>query len=152
METASPAPGAKKILVVDDNKLILKSMSFLLAAKGYFVMTAETGAEALGHLRKDQPDLILLDLDFPPDAGNVCGTMRDGFTILDWARRMCDADKIPVIIISALDPEKYKDRAKAHGIPTYFRKPVDKEKLVEAIHGMFGGAPASDVTPSAVPG
>jgi CheY-like chemotaxis protein len=151
METASPAPGAKTILVVDDNKFVLKAMSFLLGNKGFRVATAETGSEALGVLRKDKPDLILLDLDFPPDAGNICGAMRDGFTILDWARRMCDADKIPVIIVSALDPEKYKDRAKAHGIPTYFQKPVDKERLVAAIHGMFGDTPASSVAPTTVP-
>ena len=151
MENTVPALGAKKILVIDDNKVVLKAMSFQLTAKGYQVRTAETGAEALGLLRNDKPDLILLDLDFPPDAGNICGAMRDGFTILDWARRMCDADKIPVIIVSALDPEKYKDRAKAHGIPTYFQKPVDKERLVAAIHGMFGDTPASSVAPTTVP-
>ena len=140
METASPAPGAKTILVVDDNKFVLKAMSFLLGNKGFRVATAETGSEALGVLRKDKPDLILLDLDFPPDVGNICGTMRDGFIILDWARRMCNAERIPVIIISALDPEKYKDRAKEHGIPIFFRKPVDKDKLLEAIHATLGDA------------
>jgi CheY-like chemotaxis protein len=141
MENTVPALGAKKILVIDDNKVVLKAMSFQLTAKGYQVRTAETGAEALGLLRNDKPDLILLDLDFPPDVGNICGTMRDGFIILDWARRMCDAERIPVIIISALDPEKYKDRAKEHGIPIFFRKPVDKDKLLEAIHVTLGDAP-----------
>src|SRR5215471_7576827 len=142
METNPTAPGAKKILVIDDNKIVLKSTSFLLAAKGYQVVTAETGADALSILRTDKPDLILLDLDFPPDIGNIGGTLRDGFLILDWARRMYNAEKIPVIIVSALDPETYKEKAQAHGIPTYFRKPVDKEKLLAAIHATLGDAPA----------
>jgi CheY-like chemotaxis protein len=142
METQPLATDAKKILVIDDNKIVLKAMMFLLAAKGYKVLTAETGADALSLLRKDKPDLILLDLDFPPDFGNVGGALRDGFLILDWARRMYHAEKIPVIIVSALDPETYKERAQAHGIPTYFRKPVDKEKLIESIHAALGDAPS----------
>jgi CheY-like chemotaxis protein len=146
MDNQAPAPGAKKILVIDDNRIVLKAMMFLLAAKGYRVMTAETGAEALSLLRRDKPDLILLDLDFPPDVGNIGGTMRDGFLILDWARRMCNAEQIPVIIVSSLDPEQYKQRAEAHGILTFFRKPVDKEKLLAAIHAALGDAPSQSTT------
>lgn len=131
--TISPSV-QKKILVIDDNKVVLTTMSLILKARGYHVMIAESGADALAILRRDKPDLILLDLDFPPDVGNLGGGLRDGFLILDWARRMCDAEKIPVIIVSALDPETYKAKAQAAGIPTYFRKPVDKDKLLAAIH------------------
>jgi CheY-like chemotaxis protein len=139
---AATALTSKKILVIDDNKVVLTAMTLMLQAKGYHVMVAETGADAIGILRRDKPDLILLDLDFPPDEGNIGGGLRDGFLILDWARRMCDAEKIPVIIVSALDPETYKDKAQAHGIPTYFHKPVDKEQLLAAIHSSLGDAPA----------
>jgi CheY-like chemotaxis protein len=132
----------KKILVIDDNKVVLTAMSVMLRAKGYQVVLAESGADAIGILRRDKPDLILLDLDFPPDVGNLGGGLRDGFLILDWARRMCDAEKIPVIIVSALDPETYKEKAQARGIPTFFRKPVDKQQLLAAINDVFGGAPA----------
>jgi CheY-like chemotaxis protein len=131
------AASAKKILVIDDNKVVLTAMSLMLKAKGHLVMLAETGADAIGILRKDRPDLILLDLDFPPDIGNLGGGLRDGFLILDWARRMCDAEKIPVIIVSALDPETYKEKAQARGIPTFFRKPVDKPQLLAAINAVF---------------
>ena len=151
METAAPALGAKKILVIDDNQVVLKAMSFLLGAKGFRVVTAETGSEALSLLRKDHPDLILLDLDFPPDPGNVCGTLRDGFLILDWARHMGNAENIPVIIVSGLDPAKYTERAEAHGILAIFQKPVNKEKLLEAVHEMFGGTPSLNVAPSPAP-
>ncbi len=142
METPPPAPGAKKILVIDDNRVVLTAMTFMLRAKGYAVLLAETGAEAISILRKEHPDLILLDLDFPPDSGNLGGGLRDGFLIIDWARRMCDAEKIPVIIVSSLDPEQYKARAQAAGIPTFFRKPVDRQKLMAAIQSMLGGTPS----------
>ena len=141
METTDAAPGTKKILVIDDNRIVLTAMSFLLKAKGYSVLLAESGAETISILRKNKPDLILLDLDFPPDIGNIGGNLRDGFLILDWARRMCDAEKIPVIIVSSLDPEKYKERAMAAGIPIFFRKPVDKAKLLEAIQTTLGEKP-----------
>jgi CheY-like chemotaxis protein len=140
MEVKISQPGSKKILVIDDNKVVLKAMSYMLVAKGYRVQLAESGAEALSILRKDKPDLILLDLDFPPDLGNIGGALRDGFLIIDWARRMCDAEKIPVIIVSTLDPEQYKTRAQAAGIPTFFQKPVDKEKLLAAINTTLGEA------------
>ena len=139
---APTAPGAKKILIVDDNKVVLKAMSAMLGGRGYHVMVAESGAETIAILRKEKPDLFLLDLDFPPDAVNVGAALRDGFLIIDWARRMCDAEKIPVIIVSGLDPAKYQDRAKAAGILTFFRKPVDNQELLQAIHAALGDAPA----------
>jgi len=142
METKTATSNAKKILVADDNKVFLKAMNMMLAAKGYRVLEAESGADTIGILRREKPDLILLDLDFPPDSANIGGPLRDGFLIIDWARRMCDADKIPVIIISSADPEKYKDRAQAAGILTFFHKPVDKEKLLEAVRAKLGEAPA----------
>lgn len=133
MEQKAAAPNAKKILVVDDNKVILRVLSVALNAKGYEVLLAESGADAIASLRHDHPDLILLDLDFPPDAANIGGALTDGFLILDWARRMCDAEKIPVIIISSTDPEKYKTRAESLGILTFFQKPLDNKKLLAAI-------------------
>ena len=144
METSPPAPDAKKILVIDDNKVGLAAMTFMLKSQGEAVMRADSGAETITILRKERPDLILLDLDFPPDASNFGGGLRDGFLIVDWARRMLNAEKIPVIIVSSLDPEQYKARAQAAGIPIFFRKPVDKEKLLAAIA-------ASLASPSAAP-
>ena len=142
MESKTAASNSKKILVADDNKVFLKAMNIMLAAKGYRVLEAESGADTIGILRRERPDLILLDLDFPPDAANIGGPLRDGFLIIDWARRMCDAEKIPVIIISSSDPDKYKNRAQAAGIMTFFKNPVDKQQLLEAIHAALGDAPA----------
>ena len=132
---------ARKILVVDDNPVVLKALYFLLRNHGYEAVMADSGAATLACLRRDRPDLILLDLDLP-DLGNVANAMCDGFTLLDWAHRMGAAENIPVIIISALDPEEYKTRAQTAGILTFFRKPVDNGKLLAAIAAALGDAPA----------
>ena len=138
MQPQPIAPDAKKILVVDDNCVILRAMTNILSGKGYRVSVAESGAETITLLRKDKPDLILMDLDFPLEAINIAGALRDGFIIIDWARRMCHAENIPVIIISSTDPDVYMERAHAAGILTLFKKPVDHGQLLEAIHSVLG--------------
>ena len=136
----NPPGNAKKILVVDDNPVVLKAMYFLLRNHGYEAVMAATGADTLAALRRDKPDLILLDLDLP-DPGNVSNALHDGFIIMDWARRMGSAENIPVIIVSGLAPEDYKARAAAAGITIFFRKPVDNDKLLAAIRDILLAQP-----------
>lgn len=131
----------KKILVVDDNEVILKSALQKLSAKGYQVTTAIGGPEALSSVRKEKPDLILLDLAFPPDAANVGGPLQDGFFVIQWLRRAPETEKIPIIMISATDPEKFKDRALNAGVVASFHKPIDNDKLLAAIQAALGQEP-----------
>ena len=67
MSTESAPASPKKILVVDDNEIILKTISLKLQGAGYQVITALDGSEAVAAARKETPDLILLDISFPPD-------------------------------------------------------------------------------------
>jgi CheY-like chemotaxis protein len=60
----------KKILIVDDSLVFLTAVSKLLQAKGYQVLTAEDGAAALSAVRREKVDLILLDINFPPDVAH----------------------------------------------------------------------------------
>ncbi len=138
MEVNTANPSAKKILVVDDNQVILKTTLQTLSAHGYQVTTAVGGPEALSAVRKEKPDLILLDLTFPPDAANVGGPMQDGFFIIQWLRRTPETKAIPVIMISATDPEKFKDRALSSGVVASFHKPIDTGKLLAAIKATLG--------------
>jgi CheY-like chemotaxis protein len=133
MEINNANPRAKKILVVDDNQVILKTVLQKLTGGGYQVTTAVGGPEALSAVRKEKPDLILLDLAFPPDAVNVGGPMQDGFFIIQWLRRAPETENIPIIMISATDPELFKDRALSAGVVASFHKPIDTDKLLAAI-------------------
>lgn len=123
----------KKILVVDDNAVILKTMSMKLTAVGYHVLTAEDGAGAVSAARKERPDLILLDISFPPDVGSGGGVAWDGFVIMSWLRRLDDSKNIPIIVISGSDPAKFKNRALAAGAVSYFQKPLNNDELLAAI-------------------
>jgi CheY-like chemotaxis protein len=123
-----------KILIVDDSLVFVKALSKLLAARGYQVLTAEDGAAALSTVRREKPDLILLDINFPPDVAHGGTVNWDGFRIMDWLRRMDEAKGVPIIIVTGGDPAKDKDRCRAPEVVSCFRKPVDHEELLAAIH------------------
>ena len=128
----------KKILVVDDSLLILKLMSMKLTAHGYDVVTAEDGGTAVSTVRKEKPDLILLDISFPPDVAHGGGVAWDGFLIMNWLRRLEEAKHIPIIVITGGDPATYKDRALAAGAVSFFHKPIDNDALLTVIRQTLG--------------
>ena len=134
----------KMILVADDDQIVLTTLSLVLKTEGYEVGTAASGSEAIQRVQEARPDLILLDLAFPPDARNVTCTMEDGFTLIAWLRAMGGAANTPIIIISATEPEEYLSRAQAAGVVTAFQKPVDHDRLLEVIRNTLAGrAPAA---------
>ena len=123
----------QKILIVDDNPVIIKTLSMKIASAGYLVITAKDGSEAIAATRKEKPDLILLDISFPEEVG----VAWDGFKIIAWLQRMDEAKGTSIIVISGGDPAKYKDRSLQAGAIAYFQKPVDNEKLIELIKKTF---------------
>jgi CheY-like chemotaxis protein len=129
------AEPAKKVLVVDDNEIILKTISLKLQGAGYQVITALDGSEAVAAARKQNPDLILLDISFPPDVG---GVEWDGFRIMEWFHRLEEAKKIPVIIITGGEDSRSKDRAVASGAVAFFHKPIDHDDLLKVIRATLG--------------
>ena len=130
----------KKILVVDDNPVIVRTIGMKLKSKGYEALTALDGAAASSIVRTNKPDLIILDISFPPDAANVGGVAWDGFLILDWIRRIDGAQNIPVIIITGGDPKTYKDRSMAAGATAFFHKPINHDDLLGVIQKTLGEA------------
>jgi len=138
----------KKILVVDDNIVILKTMAIKLAANGYDVCTAEDGAAAVSAVRQGKPDLILLDLSFPPDVAHGGGVAWDGFGIMEWLRRLEEAKGIPIIVITGGDPVKYKDRALAAGAASFFHKPINNDDLLTVIRQTLEQSKAAGKTSS----
>jgi len=125
----SPVPG-KKILVVDDNEIIIKTISLKLQGAGYQIITAMDGAQAVAAARKENPDLILLDISFPAD---VQGVPWDGFRIMDWLHRLDASKKIPIIIITGGEDAKNKEKAVASGAVAFFNKPIDHDDLLKVV-------------------
>ncbi|HEU5123893.1 MAG TPA: response regulator [Verrucomicrobiae bacterium] len=130
----------KKILVVDDNEIILKTLSLKLKGGDYDVITAVDGSEAVSAVRLKKPDLILLDISFPPE---VSGVPWDGFRIIQWLKRMDEAKSIPIIIITGDDSAKYRERALAEGAVAFFQKPVNNEELLAKIKEILGNSSAA---------
>src|ERR1051326_6950879 len=106
---------AKKVLIVDDSPVILKAFSNKLRLSGYEVLTAQDGGSAVSLARQKSPDLIILDINFPPDVAHGGGVAWDGFLIIGWLRRMEEAKDTPVIIITGAEGAHFKERALAAG-------------------------------------
>src|SRR5208283_2442469 len=138
MSIASAPSSPKKVLVVDDNEVILKTISLKLQGAGFTVITALDGSEAVAAARKETPDLILLDINFPPD---VDGVPWDGFRIMDWFHRLDPAKKIPIIIITGLEDinMKNKERASTSGAVAFFHKPINHDDLLKVVRATLGG-------------
>lgn len=126
----------KKILVVDDDLISNKVLSAKLIADGFTVVSARDGGAALALVREGRPDLILLDLSFPPDVAHGGGVFRDGFTLMSWIHST--QGNIPIIIITAGDAAALKDKALSTGAVHFFHKPIDTEKLLAAIRETLG--------------
>jgi CheY-like chemotaxis protein len=131
----SSVPKPKKILVVDDNEIVIKTISLKLQGAGYQVLTAMDGSEAVALVRKEIPDLILLDLSFPPD---VDGVPWDGFRIMEWFHRMDTMKKIPVIVITGSEDPTAKQRATITGAVAFFQKPIEHDYLLKVIRATLG--------------
>ena len=137
MNTESAIGQGRKILVVDDNEIILKTLSLKLQGAGYQVFTALDGSEAVTVARKETPDLILLDISFPPD---VDGVPWDGFRIMEWFHRLDTSKKIPIIIITGTEDVKIKERAASCGAVAFFHKPINHDDLIKVIRATLGGS------------
>jgi CheY-like chemotaxis protein len=133
MNSQTTAPDGKKILVVDDDKVIVKTLSMLLNANGYKVFTAADGPGAASIVKQEKPDLILLDILFPPDAMNIGGALQDGYFIMQWLRRMGAAETTPIIVISGNNSKKDQKQALDAGAVAFFTKPVDRSALLATI-------------------
>ena len=135
MNTNPTGAPAKKILVVDDNEIVIKTITLKLQGAGYNVIAAMDGSESVALARKENPDLILLDISFPADVGSV---QWDGFRIMEWFHRLDAAKKIPVIVITGSEEPKTKERATAAGAVAFFQKPLEHDYLLRVVRATLG--------------
>jgi len=125
---------AKKILVVEDDKVTQKLISGALKSAGYQVFTAESAVAAVQIARTEDPDLVTLDVHLaitsPDDAW-------DGFTVAGWLRRLNEGKEGKIrpiiVVISGLEPDKIIEKAAAIGAYTFLPKPFEKQKLLNIV-------------------
>jgi CheY-like chemotaxis protein len=88
------------------------------------------GPGAISAVRREQPDLILLDISLPPNMGAVAW---DGLLVMSWLRRLEEVRRIPIIVITGGDPMEFKNRSLAAGALAFFHKPIDHSDLLSVI-------------------
>ena len=118
-----------KILIIEDDVDQLIGLKLRLQAHGYTVVHAADAVAAVRVARQELPDLILLDIGLP--AG-------DGFVVMERLHNLVDVAHVPIIIVSARDPEHHAERALNAGAYCYFQKPVDNRELLDAIEDALG--------------
>ncbi|NPA91434.1 MAG: response regulator transcription factor [Chloroflexi bacterium] len=113
------------VLVVDDEETLLHFMRRNLEARGFRVITARDGMEALHAFEQHQPDLIILDLLMP---------RMDGMEVL---RRIRRHNTVPIIVLTALDEEGDKITALEQGADDYLTKPFSVGELLARVHAVL---------------
>ncbi|WP_225421161.1 response regulator transcription factor [Sphingomonas parva] len=122
----------KKILVCDDDSLLVDLIEFRLSAKGYDVEIARDGGEALVRLGESTPDAILLDAMMP---------VIDGYELLRRIREQEATRDVPVIMLTARKQEQDIVSALELGANDYLVKPFIPEELVARLARLVEGAP-----------
>ena len=109
------------ILIVDDEPPIRRFLRTSLAAQDYAVIEAESGAQALREIEREEPDLVILDLGLPDMSGT------------DVIRAIRGASPMPIIVLSVRSDERGKVEALDLGADDYVTKPFGMEELVARI-------------------
>jgi len=118
-----------KILLVDDDPDLLRALRLRLRANNYDVATASDGYAAIAAAQKERPALIILDLGLP---------VGDGFVVLDRLQNSDALAGIPVIVLSARDPQNNEEKALKAGAAAFFQKPADNDELLNVIRISLG--------------
>jgi DNA-binding NtrC family response regulator len=106
-----------KILVIDDDKTVVATVSAVLQAGGYQVVSALDPVQGFMSVRREKPSVVVLDLMMPAGGG------------MQLLRKMTSVVSVPVIVITALADVKVEAEAKAAGAAAFLKKPVDPEAL-----------------------
>jgi two-component system KDP operon response regulator KdpE len=117
--------GVTKVLVVDDEPQARRVLRTALISRGFEVIAAQSGEEALETLRRETSDVILLDLKMPGIGG------------LEACRSIRERSEIPIVIVSARKTEREKVEALESGADDYVTKPLAIEELVARIHAVI---------------
>jgi len=114
----------KKILIVDDTELIVRIITDILVPAGYDVISANTGEEGIEMVRREKPDLVLLDII-------MCG--MDGLEVCKVLRADESNNLMPIIILTAEDDEEQKLQGLELGADDYIKKPFNPRELVARV-------------------
>lgn len=123
----------KRVLVVDDEPYILRSLSYVLRKEGYEVREARSGLEALEAVKTERPDLVFLDVMIPEVNGfEVCRTIRQDPALAG----------VRIVMLTARGQDH--ERGKASGADLFMTKPFSPSKILEVTRTFTSGGASSE--------
>ncbi|MEB3357393.1 MAG: response regulator transcription factor [Synechococcales bacterium] len=114
----------KRLLLIDDDPNLILLVKDYLEFRGYEVMTAENGREALEMLEQDTPDMIICDVMMPE---------MDGYSLVEHVRQDSRMNWIPVLFLSAKGQSQDRVKGLSTGADVYMVKPFEPEELVAQV-------------------
>ena len=133
----------KRLLLIDDDPNLILLVKDYLEFRGYEVMTAENGREALEMLDKDTPDMIICDVMMPE---------MDGYSLVEHVRKDSRMSWIPVLFLSAKGQSQDRVKGLSTGADVYMVKPFEPEELVAQVESSLNAASRLLSHQSAKPG
>jgi two-component system KDP operon response regulator KdpE len=118
----------QKILIVDDDPDLRRGLNLRLRANNYDTSYATDGFSAIAMAQKERPDLIILDIGLP--AG-------DGLVVLERLQENAALSTIPVIVLTARDPQSTREQTMRAGATAFFQKPADNAELLGTIRAVL---------------
>lgn len=118
-----------KVLVVDDEPFICRSLSFVLRKDRYEVFEARDGEEALRLIREERPDLVFLDVMMPK---------VDGFEVAEQVRGDPDLASVKIVLLTARGQDSDRARGESVGVDAYITKPFSPSKILERARDLLG--------------
>jgi PAS domain S-box-containing protein len=122
----------KKILVVDDDKNLVKSLKYQLGKRGYSTDAAYDGKRALDKVASQPPDLILLDIKMP---------QMDGYEVMKSLKLKTETAQIPVLVMTGVEIDGSRVKALSVGATDYFTKSGDFSKMFQTIEDILSEKP-----------
>ena len=118
----------KRILIADDEEDVVTTLQFTLEKEGYQCLTAYDGKEALDKAKRENPDLIILDIMMPK---------MNGYEVSRLLKFDARFKHIPIVMLTARTQAKDKEIGRDTGADVYITKPFEMDDLVSTVHNIL---------------
>jgi CheY-like chemotaxis protein len=125
---------AEKILIVEDNPPSLRLIEITLRSRGYTLLRATDGEEALAVAVRERPDLIIMDVQLPG---------MSGLEVTRRLRQMPEFAAVPIVAVTANAMKGDREKTHRAGCDAYLSKPINTRELPQVIGRMLGKGPGS---------
>lgn len=123
------ADSPKRVLICDDDPVILRLIEVNLELEGYDVLTAHHGEEAFEIASRELPDLVILDIMMP---------RLDGYQTCQKLKEQSSTEGIPIVFLSAKAQQSDIEKGKSFGVSEYLTKPFDPNDLLDVVERLVG--------------